>query len=405
MKILKCHNFYQQPGGEDASFEAEVRLLESYGHEVVHFTLHNDAIREIGRFGAAGRTVWNPESHRRVRELVRRERPDVMHCTNSFPLLSPAVLYAAQGEGIPVVQSLRNYRLLCPNAVFLRNGRVCEDCLGRAVPWPGVRHACYRGDRAASVTVAAMLSVHRLLRTWLRAVDLYVAPSEFARHKFVEGGLPATRVLVKPNFVDPDPGLGTGRGGYFLFAGRLAEEKGVGTLLGAWQRLPKRVVLKVVGDGPLAARVREAACADSRIRWLGLRSRVEVQTLMGEASAVLVPSTCYETFGRTIVEAFARGTPVIASRLGAMAELVEEGRSGLRFEAGNAADLAARLRQALEDPRTFARMRRAARAEFERRYDASSNHRMLTEIYGKAAALRAERGASRWVRISRHREH
>jgi glycosyltransferase involved in cell wall biosynthesis len=381
MKILLCHNYYQQPGGEDRVFADEARLLESRGHRVLRFTKHNRQIPKMGRWNLARRTLWNRQTYAELRELIRARRPDVVHCTNIFPLISPAVYDAACAEGVPVVQSLHNYRLLCLNALFLRDGRVCEACLHRPACWPGVRRACYRGSRAASAVVAAMLAVHRMRKTWTRRVDRYIVLSEFARRKFAGAGLPADRMAVKPNFLDPDPGPGTGRGGYVLFAGRLAPEKGIDTLLGAWSRLPERLPLRIVGDGPLAERVRAAAGHDPRIQWLGHRPRHVVQALMGKAACLVFPSVCYETFGRSIIEAFAAGTPVIASRLGAMQELVEDGSTGMCFEPGDADDLAAKILQVLLDPRRTARMRRAARREYQHKYTAETNYRQLMAVY------------------------
>ena len=388
MKILLCHNFYQQPGGEDQCFEAEARLLEAGGHEVARCTAHNDAINGMGRLDAARRTFWNAETYARVRALVRRERPAVMHCTNTFPLLSPAAYYAARAEGVPVVQALHNYRLLCPNALFLRDGRVCEDCLHRPLAWPAVLHGCYRGDRAATAVVAAMTAGHRMLRTWSRAVDLYYTPSEFARRKFLQAGMAADRIAVKPNFVAPDPGPGTGRGGYVVFVGRLSPEKGLDVLLGAWARMGRPVRLRVVGDGPLADVVRAACSRDPRIEWQGWRPAEEVLSIVGEAACLVMPSTWYETFGRTIIEAFARGTPVVASRLGAMAELVDDGRTGRLFTPGDAADLAAKVQRLLADPAGLGRMREAARREYEGKYTADINYRLLLTIYERAVRRR-----------------
>jgi glycosyltransferase involved in cell wall biosynthesis len=390
MKILLCHNYYQQPGGEDQSFAAEGRLLESRGHDVLRFTLHNDAVAGLSKLGVARRTFWNSEVHDQVRALVRRERPAVLHCTNTFPLISPAVYHAARAGGAAVVQSLRNYRLLCPGALFLRDGKVCEDCLGKSIPWPAVLHRCYRQDRAASAVVAAFLAGHRALRTWTRAVDLYFTPSAFARRKLIEGGLPADRIAVKPNFIDPDPGPGTGKGGYAVFVGRLSPEKGLDTLLGAWERLPGDVRLKVVGEGSLAERVRAACARDGRIEWLGRRSPEEVLEVVGEAACLVMPSLWYETFGRTVIEAFARGTPVVASRIGALAELVEEGRTGLLFEPGDPADLASKVERLLADP---TRLRPAARQEYERKYTARTNYEMLLAIYEEALARQAARAS------------
>jgi glycosyltransferase involved in cell wall biosynthesis len=385
MKVLLCHNHYQQPGGEDQSFAAEARMLEDRGHEVIRYTLHNDAIDDMRRWDVARRTVWNPEVYHTLRRLIRHERPDVVHTTNTFPLLSPAACYAARAEGVPVVQALRNYRLLCPNALLMRQGQVCEECLGKFVPWPAVVHSCYRDDRAASAVVAGMLTAHRALRTWTRKVSLFFTLTEFARQKLIEGGLPAKRIVVKPNFIDPDPGPGLGRGSYAVFVGRLSPEKGVTTLLAAWERLASPLPLKVVGDGPQAELVRQAASRDPRIAWLGRRSPEEVLRILGDAAFLVMPSVWYETFGRTIIEAFAKGTPALVSRLGAMAELVTEGRNGLLFEAGNPADLAAKAARLLEDPELHARLRREARREFEQKYTAETNYRMLLAIYERAS--------------------
>lgn len=289
MKILMCHNYYQQPGGEDQSYEAEVRLLESRGHEVVRFTRHNDDIREMGRWKVACGTLWNRQSYRDLRQLIRRERPEVMHCTNIFPLISPAAYSAAQAEGVPVVQSLRNYRMFCSNSLLMRNDRVCEDCLGKSFAWPAVAHACYRDSRTASSVVVAMQIYHRLKQTWHRNVNRYIALTEFSRQKYATYGLPVEKISIKPNFVFPDPGPGDGRGGYAIFAGRLSAEKGIDTLLAAWPRLKRPVTLKIVGDGPLADRVRAAAHQHSSIQWLGRLPVEELLTLIGDAACLVCP--------------------------------------------------------------------------------------------------------------------
>lgn len=381
MKILVVHNRYQQPGGEDQVFVAETALLEARGHRVLRYTTHNDRVAGMNRLALAKDTLWNSSIYRELRALMRRERPNVAHFHNTFPLVSPAGYHAARAEGVPVIQTLHNYRLLCPNAQLFRDGGVCEDCLGKAVPWPGVVHECYRGSRTASGSVAAMLTAHRALRTWTEKVDAYVALTEFARRKFIEGGLPAEKIVVKPNFVRPDPGSGEGRGGYALFVGRLSPEKGIVTLLAAWKRLGGRVPLKIVGDGPLADKVVKAANGRSRVEWLGYRSAAEVHALMKEAAALVFPSEWYETFGRVAAEAFAAGTPVIAANIGAVAEIVEHGRTGLRFSPGDPEDLAAQVGWILTHPAERTRMRRKARAEFEARYTAERNYRMLMEIY------------------------
>jgi glycosyltransferase involved in cell wall biosynthesis len=338
----------------------------------------------MSQMDVARRTIWNRHTYNAVRDLIRRERPDIVHCTNTFPLVSPAIYHAAYQEKVPVVQGLRNYRTLCLNALFLRDGKVCEDCLGRILPWPGVVHGCYRGDRWASAVVATMSGMHRLLRTWNQKVTLFFAPSEFARQKFIQGGLPAHRIVVKMNSVFPDPGPGDGQGNYAVFVGRLSEEKGLNTLLKAWAHLREPLPLTIIGDGPMSQQVLEASQQDPRVVWLGRKARDEVLAIIGRASCLVMPSICYETFGRTIVESFAKGTPVIASRLGAMAERVEDGHTGLLFEPGNAVDLVAKLQLHLSDP---ARMRRAARQEFEKKYQGEQNYAALTAIYQQALSL------------------
>src|SRR4051812_3656351 len=179
MRILVAHNFYQQPGGEDQSFAAEVQVLRDGGQEVRTYTCHNDAINGMAKLTIAGKTIWNRQTHAELRGLCREFRPDVVHFNNTFPLISPAAYYACRSEGAAVVQSLRNYRLLCPAATFYRDGKVCEDCLGKAVPWPALAHKCYRDNLGATATSVALLTGHRMIGTYSRAVDRYIAISEF----------------------------------------------------------------------------------------------------------------------------------------------------------------------------------------------------------------------------------
>jgi glycosyltransferase involved in cell wall biosynthesis len=390
MKILQCHNYYQYAGGEDQVFAAERWLLESRGHAVVAYTKHNDAIGAMSRWDAAKATFYNRAVYAELRELIRRERPNVMHCTNIFPLISPAAYDAAHDEGVPVVQSLHNYRLLCPKALLMRDGSVCEKCLPTRTFWPGVLHGCYRDDRKATAVVAGMLSAHWARGTWTGRVDRYIALSEFSRRKFIAGGLPAEKITVKPNFVEHDPGVGGGAGGYAIFVGRLSPEKGVQTLLDAWRRIGTEIPLRIVGDGPLVEQVRTAAQGHPLIEYLGRRSHAEVLDLVGAARLLVFPSTCYETFGLSIVEAFARGTPVVASRHGSMAELVEDRRTGTLFPPGSADALAAAVQRLWHSPQLSA-MRQAAREEFTAKYTPERNYEMLLDVYRGVTGLPAAR--------------
>ncbi len=381
MRVLSIHNRYQIRGGEDESREAEEKLLREMGNIVDVYEENNDRLATINSVEMALRTVWSKEAYQTVKQRLKKQPHDIVHVQNFFPLISPSVYYAAKSQGVPVVQTLRNYRLLCPNGLFFRNGSVCEDCLGKAVPLPGVWHGCYRESRMASGAVATMLTVHRTMRTWIEMVDVYIALTEFARQKFIQSGFPAEKIVVKPNFVHPDPKPGEGRGGYALYVGRLSVEKGLDTLLSAWERLGKQLPLKIVGDGPLTDQVVEASKKLGCVEWLGRKPMQEVYDLMGEATFVVFPSKWYETFGRVAVEAFAKGTPVIAANIGAIAELIEHRRTGLHFRPGDSEDLATQVEWALTHPRELAQMRYQARTEFEAKYTAQQNYRRLIDIY------------------------
>jgi glycosyltransferase involved in cell wall biosynthesis len=388
MRILLCHAYYQQPGGEDQSFEAEAALLEAHGHEVQRYTQHNDAVEKISRLSLAAKTIWNRTTHRELTGILREFQPEVLHCTNTLPLISPSAYYAARAQGVAVVQSLRNYRQICPGSLLMRDGQVCEDCVGKLLATSAVRHGCYRGSRLATAVVAGMNAFHRLLGTWSSAVDLYFTLSEFAKSRFVSAGWPAEKIVVKPNFIDPDPGLGRGSGKYAVFVGRLSPEKGISTLLDAWRQLPEPIPLKIVGQGPCEGEIQAFAAAHPHVELVGRKPLQEVLDLIGEASFLVMPSIWYETFGRTIIEAYAKGTPVIASRLGAMQELVDDGSTGLLFNPGDAADLATKVQCLWRDPRRREDMRHAARAEYEQHYTAEPNHERLLDIYHQAIALR-----------------
>lgn len=382
MKILLLHNRYQIPGGEDVVAQAEKALLEAKGHPVVLLEYNNDEITGLwSQATAAANTIYSQASKQRVSAEITQLKPDIVHVHNFFPLLSPAVYDACREAGVPVVQTLHNYRLLCPNAKFFRDGHPCEDCLDKFVPWPGVVHACYRDSRAGSAAVAGMLSVHRTLNTWRQKVDQYIALTEFARQKFIQGGLPAEKIALKPNFVAPDPGIGEGLGGYALFVGRLSPEKGLDTLLAAWQQLRGKMLLKIVGDGPQAEQVEAAARQLTGVEWLGRQPKSEVLALMKNAAVLLFPSVWYEGFPMVIAEAFAVGLPVVASDLGSMSSIIDSGRTGLHFRAGDSADLATKMEWLLTHPEELKHMRQAARAEFEAKYTAEENYRQLREIY------------------------
>ncbi len=378
MRILILHNYYQRPGGEDRVFESEAALLEAHGHAVIRYCLHNDTISKSGPIRLSGRAIWSGTAYKEIRSICRNERPDVAHFHNTLPLISPSAYYAAKAEGVAVVQTLHNYRLGCPAATFFRDGRVCEECLGKRFAWPGIAHACYRDSRSASAVVATMIGVHHVLGTWTSMVDRYIVLTEFARAKFVELGIPHAKLVLKPNFVDPDPGVGTHAGGYALLVGRLDPGKGLETLLRAWSLLKSPPILKVIGSGPLDHLLQPAPPG---VEWLGQQTKADVARLMRDAAVLIAPSECFETFGLTIIEAYSTGLPVIASDGGAASELVVERSTGLLFETRNPTALANCVEWAFAHPAEMKLMGSDARRAFVERYTASLNYQMSMEIY------------------------
>lgn len=384
LKVLIVHNYYQQPGGEDQVVAAETALLEKYGHEVLQFTVHNDQVKGRNPITLALNTIWNHRIYKEIRETCRTMRPDVVHVHNTLPILSPAVYYAAKAEGVPVVQTLHNYRFFCPGPYCFYNGTVCEACKGKILPVPAMIRACYRNSVAATWVVSIMLFVHRLLKTYSRRVDLYIALTDFAKNKFIEGGLPAEKIVVKPNFIESTSETTEVVEHYALFVGRLSPEKGIRTLLQAWETVGDRLPLKIVGDGPLHQDVIDAAQRNKAIVWLGRQAREAVLGLMKRAYILVFPSEWYEGFPMTIAEAYSVGLPVVASRLGSMESIVKHGETGLHFIPGDPEDLANQVLWSLCHEDEVHRMRSDARTEYESKYTADINYKKIIAIYSAA---------------------
>jgi len=388
MNILVIHNTYQQPGGEDVVVAQETRLLEQHGHRV---SLYQRSNREIDGFsflqkvGLVSRIVSAADSKLAVRALLQSLKPDVVHIHNTFLMVSPAVYEVCQEEDAPVVQTLHNYRLLCPASTFYRDGAVCEECVTHSL-LRSVQHACYRNSHAMSAAVALMLKTHRSRQTWDRGIDACIAISRFAGDKFVHAGFAADRIYVKPNFVEPDPGERPSAGDHALFVGRLTPEKGLSTLLEAWQRLPFPVPLVIAGDGPMRGQLESQVARKrlSAVHFTGRLGREEVYEAMKRAAFLVVPSIWQEPFGLIVAEAFACGTPVLGARVGAIEEMVDDAVNGLHFSPGNPGDLADKVMWAWEHQPELAAMGKAARRAYEDRYTARDNYRLLMNVYERA---------------------
>lgn len=393
MKVLLVHNKYRTsaPSGEDIAVNNERRMLESRGVQVAAFERCNDDLDDssvMAKTAMAVNTIWSQRSRSDLRTVLRDVRPDLVHVHNTFSMLSPSVYGACKAEGVPIVQTLHNFRFFCPSALFLRDGKPCEDCMDKSL-LQSVRYRCYRGSLAATATLAAMLTLHRAMGTYSRDIDRYIALTEFARSKVAKGGIAADKIVVKPNFVPDPPPPGRGGGGYVVFVGRLLEGKGTETLVAAWRHLPS-VTLKIVGDGALRSALENIAKADRlNIEFMGMRSRSEVLQAVSNAEFLIVPSEWYEGFPMVIAESFACGTPVLASRIGSLEELVEEGVTGRKFAAADPQGLAAAVRFMLADKSSLRDMRANAREYFDGHLTEQANYDALVNIYSDVIAKSA----------------
>ncbi len=392
MKVLFVHNDYRNPGGETQSFLQEVQLLRSRGHTIVEYTRTNDdaaALNPAGKIALPLNMIWSRQTYREITALIAREHPDIAHINSTHFVISPSVYHACHNAGIPTVLSLHNFRLVCPNALLLRNGKICEACLGKTFAWPGILYGCWRESRPLTGVIATTTFIHHLLQTWNTRITRYIALSDFSRKKFVEGGLPSDKIVIRPLFLDPDPGVRSQPGNYALFVGRLSAEKGLDILLDALQiteNMFPDIPLKIVGDGPLkkTLRTRAELSGRSNLSFEGWQPAEQTLNLMKGAYALVMPSISYETFGRVIIEAFACGVPVIASDLGSMAELVTNKETGLLFPPGDAQALAVAIEWAWRHPDEMWKMGQNARSVYEQKYTAEVSYASIIRIYEDA---------------------
>ena len=380
MRVLLLHNAYQQYGGEDAVVKNEQALLKSGGHEVELLLVSNDTIRNGATAArAALGVIYSPTGKKLVAEAIERFAPDVVHVHNHFPLLSPSIFDATSAAGVPSVWTLHNFRVTCANGLLFRDGRPCEDCVGRSSV-SGLIHRCYRNSLPASAILSASISWHMNRGTWANKVSRFIALNEFARAKFVAAGLPSDRLVVKPNFApDPGPSRPYPRSG-FIYVGRLSKEKGVRTLVEAWRSVD--ATLTIFGEGPELRALREAA--PRNVIFAGHQDRFTVKAALTRAAALIIPSIWYENFPMTLVDAFAAGTPVIASRRGALESLVDHGVTGLLFEAASAEALAETVRETMLRSQELDAMGQAARRYYLQNLAPDCNLRQLENIYRDA---------------------
>jgi len=388
MRILQAHNHHAAKGGAMEVLAHERELLLDAGHQVEQYTL--PAAEDLGLTGlrAGAKAVWNREAARDVGALVRSFRADVFHVHTPFPLMSPSVFRAAHAAGVPAVTTLHSYRYSCVVGTCVRDGHICEDCVGKKLKLPGVVHKCYHDSRGASAALTLGLDVHRAVGTFHRAVTRYLTLTEFSRKLMIRDGYPAERILVKPNSV-PDPGYRaepTSDERRVVFAGRLIDLKGVTTLLDAWQRTPTGMTLVIAGDGELRPLVEERAAADPSIRFVGWVQEQEVTDLMASAELVVVPSQWYEGAPLVILRSLGVGTPVLVSDLENLSTEVLEDEVGWTFTTGDSTDLADKLTGFVADPARARDIRARARASYDRRYSPKEDIGRLESVYAEVVA-------------------
>ncbi len=378
MKILVAHNRYRYRGGEDTVVDAEVDLLRRNGHEVLVYLRDNEELTRMKNHHAALQTLWSHKALADVTALSEKFRPELIHSHNTFPLISPSLYSVATRLNVPVIQTLHNFRLICPQATLLRKGVHCEDCVGH-LPWRAIVHRCYRNSLSQSAVSSSMIMLHRLLRTWHTKITRYIVLNQLCRDKFIAGGFPFDLLRIKPNFVDSanEPEWVFRSGGIFI--GRLSEEKGLKVLAEALSQLPDSQI-DVYGKGDLQSYVE----ATSSFNYKGFHAADELQACLRQAAYLVVPSTGVESFGLVAIEAFAAGTPVIASANGGLQEIVVHGKTGFLVESGNTDALARAIAFAEDHPDEMKVMGRAARQAYLSRYTPNINYQLLMSIYCEA---------------------
>lgn len=377
LKILISHNRYLHQGGEDTVVDEEIILLRKHGHEVLLYQRDNVEIKFLSKIRIARDTIWSRTTAHEIDKIIRDFKPDIIHSHNTFPLISPSLYWTANKNNIPIVQTLHNFRLFCLQAMFLRDGVICEDCIGKT-PWRGILNKCYRNSVSQSSVLATLLSSHRLLDTYNSKVTRYIALNNFCRDIFIKGGLSPELIMIKPNFTDIKAPLSE-HAGNPLFVGRLSPEKGIDILVKAVSKT-NNINVDIVGTGPLETDLTNI----QGINLHGWQEKDNINELMRNAAYLIMPSIWYETFGLVIIEAFANGLPVIASNIGAMAEIVEDGYTGLLFEHGSVTDLAKKILWAKDNPERMIAMGKNAKKVYELKYTPEINYNHLMHIYKEA---------------------
>ena len=394
MRVLLAHNFYRSsaPSGENDVFKNEKKMLEDNGIEVIEYTKHSDSIANVGFSGllrTAYQMPWSKSTYHELSQIIKETRPDIVHFHNTFPLITASAYAACKDASIPVVQTLHNYRFICPGALLQRGTEPCELCIeGSRSLFPAFKYRCYRESRFATSALIRTINKNRKRNTYAELVDCYITLTEFAASRFKKGGLPSDKITVKNNFLPDSATIGKGDGGYAVYVGRLGPEKGIRTLVQAWEHIDNNKKLLILGDGPIREELEQAIHKNNlNIELAGFRSKEEVLNIVADAAVQIIPSECYEGFPMVVLEALASGTPIIASDIGSLSEIIENGAYGYKFTAGNTESLASEVNNIFNlfenNKNEYLKLRQRARKEFDDKYTAKKNFIELMGIYKK----------------------
>lgn len=396
MRILMIHNRYLQKGGEDTVFYNEAQMLDDGENEIFQFVVSNDSIKTnslVEKIKLGINTIWSISSYKKVKSYIKKIEPDVVHVHNTFPLLSPSIYWAIKSVGIPIIQTLHNYRLGCANGILYRESEICQKCIDKNIFY-SVYHGCYRESKIQTLPVALMQGFHRLIGTYSNKIDRYIALTEFSREKFMEIGLPKEKIVVKPNFTlnpytNKFPKDFKRRKKQIIYVGRITEDKGLEILLNSFTNLNmSNANLLVIGEGEKRIDYQEKYKFDSRISWLGSQEKEKVIDHISDSTMLVMSSLWYETFGMVLIEAMSVGTPIIAPNHGGFSEIVIENRNGFTYNRYNSNDLMLKMKQLMElKEDEWNKFSESCFEDYNVKYSKVKNKNALLNIYREATVI------------------
>ncbi|TVZ52667.1 glycosyltransferase family 4 protein [Dokdonia sp. Hel_I_53] len=379
MHIAQIHNEYKDLGGEDVVVAREKELLENAGHSVSQYIVSNKNVDTLSRkLKTAISLPYSYDQKDKMLAFLKVKKPEVVHVHNFLPILSPSVFYACKEVGVPVVLTIHNYRLICSNGLLYRDGNVCEKCISKKWGFPAIKHGCYQDSSITSIFPVLANGIHSSLDTWSKYIDKVIFLTEFSQNIFKRSHIQFTneQMIVKPNFVK-DRGYSYEKEDYFLYVGRLSEEKGIIEIVNAF--IDSGKPLRIAGEGPLSDMINTKIEKYPHIKLLGFQNQDELSELYLKAKALVTGSKMYETFGLIIIEAFSFGTPVIAPNFGNVGSLVTTNIDGVLYDHLDASS----LQESFEkfDFLDQEKLRKNARATFEKNFTSGQNLNQLEAIY------------------------